>query len=558
MSRRSNVSFRVVLILVPLLIAGVGSYVLFFWWKQPPASTEPGPGPAGNGIPQVTRGEQLYATHCAGCHGEKGDGNGPAARFLNPKPRDFGEARFRLVSTTNMLPADDDLKRVIRNGMPGSAMFAFGHLGDEDVQALVGQVRLLIRGGIERRLRQLAADSGEDLDPAELVETLDRLTRPGEPAPVPDLFPAATPESIARGAELYRSQKTGCIACHGPQGRGDGTEVQRNDNGMPTRPRDLTRGIFKSGRDRRQLYTRNLRGLPGSPMPRTIALQPEEIGDLVNFVLSLSPVEATARTQHRRQTLTAQRVESLPDTIPDRAWLKATTAQVVVTPLWWRDYPEPDLQVAALHDGKSLALRLTWHDPTHNDRAVLPQDFEDMAAVQLFKGSPEPFLGMGAADRALDVWLWRAGWSGKAGEGADVDTVYPQMAVDSYPFEKEGGGPRPHAADRQDKDFLAALAAGNALADPSRPFSAGNFEAKGFGTLTMRPRASQVVSASASWADERWTVVLRRPLDPGADKGLALAAGDKASIAFALWDGAAHDRNGQKLASIWHDLVIEK
>jgi hypothetical protein len=181
-----------------------------------------------------------------------------------------------------------------------------------------------------------------------------------------------------------------------------------------------------------------------------------------------------------------------------------------------------------------------------------------MAAVQLYKGSPEPFLGMGALDKSLDVWLWRAGWSGKPGAAPDVDTVYPNMAVDSYPFEKKGGGPRPHAADRQDKGFLTAHAAGNALADPSRGLTAGSLEAKGFGTLTMRPRTSQAVTASASWKDGRWTVVLRRPLDAGAGNGLALVPGDKISVAFALWDGAARDRNGQKLVSIWHDLVVEK
>jgi hypothetical protein len=29
----------------------------------------------------------------------------------------------------------------------------------------------------------------------------------------------------------------------------------------------------------------------------------------------------------------------------------------------------------------------------------------------------------------------------------------------------------------------------------------------------------------------------------------------RVTIAFALWDGAARDRNGQKLVSIWHDLA---
>jgi mono/diheme cytochrome c family protein len=556
MGHQPNTVLRGALILAPLLVAIIGGYLLF-GNKKAPDPTELKANPDGAGDQQATSGQQLFANYCAGCHGEKGDGKGPAARFVNPKPRDFGEAKFRLVSTMNMIPSEDDLKMVIRNGMPGSAMFAF-HLSDDDVQSLVGHVRKLIREGVELRVRKSAADNGTEIDPDELPELLDKQTLPGRLAAVPDHFPEATKASIARGEELYRSQRTACAACHGPTGKGDGPQEQRNEDGMPTRPRDLTRGIFKSGRDRRQLYLRVFRGLPGSPMPASDYLKQSEITDLLDYILSLSPEEATARTTHRRQTLIAKRVESLPDDIPDTTWATAPALSIVVTPLWWRDYPEPDLKVSAMHDYKTIAIRLTWHDPTRNDHAVRPQDFEDMAAVQLFKGSPEPFLGMGAAGKSLDVWLWRAGWSGKPGEAADVDTVYPNMAVDSYPFEKKGEGPRPHATDRQDKGFLTAHAAGNVLADPSRPLSAGNLGAQGFGSLTMRPRTSQAVKATASWKDGRWTVVLRRALDAGADNGLVLTPGDKASIAFALWDGEARDRNGQKLVSIWHDLMLEK
>jgi hypothetical protein len=62
----------------------------------------------------------------------------------------------------------------------------------------------------------------------------------------------------------------------------------KNDNGWPTRPRDLARGVFKSGAERDRLYTRILLGMPGTPMPGSPSLKPEELGDLVNFVLSLS------------------------------------------------------------------------------------------------------------------------------------------------------------------------------------------------------------------------------------------------------------------------------
>ena len=55
-------------------------------------------------------------------HVEKGRGDGPAARFLYPKPRNFGAAQFRLISTANRMPSDDDLLAAVRRGMPGSAM----------------------------------------------------------------------------------------------------------------------------------------------------------------------------------------------------------------------------------------------------------------------------------------------------------------------------------------------------------------------------------------------------------------------------------------------------
>ncbi len=37
----------------------------------------------------AARGAELYRANCATCHGEKGDGRGPRAYFINPKPRNF-------------------------------------------------------------------------------------------------------------------------------------------------------------------------------------------------------------------------------------------------------------------------------------------------------------------------------------------------------------------------------------------------------------------------------------------------------------------------------------
>ncbi len=43
----------------------------------------------------VLHGEKLYQSNCATCHGAKGDGQGPRAYFINPKPRNFIDPAFR-------------------------------------------------------------------------------------------------------------------------------------------------------------------------------------------------------------------------------------------------------------------------------------------------------------------------------------------------------------------------------------------------------------------------------------------------------------------------------
>jgi DMSO reductase family type II enzyme heme b subunit len=75
--------------------------------------------------------------------------------------------------------------------------------------------------------------------------------------------------------------------------------------------------------------------------------------------------------------------------------------------------------------------------------------------------------------------------------------------------------------------------------------------------VTFRIPKSQLVTAGGQWVDGRWTVVMTRSLRVDPDQGVSLEPGDKASIAFAIWDGAQRDRDGKKLITIWQDLVVE-
>ena len=71
----------------------------------------------------TTAGKAVYQKWCAGCHGDNGAGDGEAARYMLPHPRDFTGAVYQIRSTANSeLPTDADLLRAIDQGLPGTAM----------------------------------------------------------------------------------------------------------------------------------------------------------------------------------------------------------------------------------------------------------------------------------------------------------------------------------------------------------------------------------------------------------------------------------------------------
>ena len=75
-------------------------------------------------VPQDTSaGKQVYGKWCAGCHGDNGAGDGPAAKHMIPPPRDFTGAIYQIRSTpSGQLPTDADLLRSIDEGLFGTAM----------------------------------------------------------------------------------------------------------------------------------------------------------------------------------------------------------------------------------------------------------------------------------------------------------------------------------------------------------------------------------------------------------------------------------------------------
>src|SRR5579862_3306681 len=75
------------------------------------------------------RGRVVYERYCTQCHGARGDGNGEAAAFTTPRPRDFRQGLFKFRSTPpNALPLVSDLDRAIRDGLYATSMPPFSVL----------------------------------------------------------------------------------------------------------------------------------------------------------------------------------------------------------------------------------------------------------------------------------------------------------------------------------------------------------------------------------------------------------------------------------------------
>ena len=221
----------------------------------------------------VAEGREIYQRYCAGCHGTKGDGHGPAAEMLLVKPRDFTKGVFKFRSTAaGTLPTDDDLLRTITRGLARTSMPEWSLLPERERRALVAYVKTFVPDWNER-------------GPGEVVLI---------PSPPPSV---GSPESVARGKEVYALLE--CTTCHGEQGLGDGPSARSlppDTWGNRQKPFNFTKGRLKSGGDPQDVYRTFMTGLNGTAMPSygDIFAAPDgesiKVGDawhLVSYVLSL-------------------------------------------------------------------------------------------------------------------------------------------------------------------------------------------------------------------------------------------------------------------------------
>lgn len=215
----------------------------------------------------LARGAEAYASYCALCHGDAGDGAGRMAPWLDPKPRDFTAGKYKFRSTLGgSLPTDIDIFRTITRGVPGTSMPSWTALPEEDRWALTHHVKTF-----SKRF---------DNEP------------PGEPIVIPEP-PPITAELVDQGKSFYF--QAGCQACHGDTGRADGASAKtlKDEWGHEILPYNFAAGRPpKSGATLRDLYRVVMTGFPGTPMPGFGQfLQPIQGWQLAAFILSFEDEE---------------------------------------------------------------------------------------------------------------------------------------------------------------------------------------------------------------------------------------------------------------------------
>lgn len=498
----------------------IWSVIIFLYQQagvEPRRLTEQGahgllPIPARNLMAQASptgagRGEELYDKWCAGCHGETGRGDGPAARYMLPRPRDFTPAIYQIRTTASgQLPTDQDLMRILERGMPGTAMPGWSSiLSAQDRREVIAYLK--------------------SFSPF--------FAQPGEPDVVRiGRAPRASEEGIEEGRQLY--QRLECWKCHGNAGRADGPSAPtlKDRDSLPIAPADLTENWrFNGGGTVEDIFRRLVTGLDGTPMPSSKDLldagivTEEQLWRLAQYVRSLSPREAPRVQEIIRAPRVATALPTHPD---DSAWAGAEefyvplVGQIIRPPRWFA--PRVDgIFVSALHDGEKLALRLRWHDPSQ---------------------SPDP------------TW---APWRGAVARTmAPVDEPLdslprPDGVMVQFPRAIPNDVTRPYflLGESNNPVYLWRWQSSPRLAEAGR--------ATGLGTFTALVGGEDTPRQEAVFEEGEWRLVLTRSLAArDTANSLSFATGRPIPLALFAWDGDNGEGGGRMAISTWYYLVLEE
>jgi mono/diheme cytochrome c family protein len=234
-----------------------------------------------------------FRQYCGACHGNTGDGQGEAGRYLYPKPRDLLNGAFRLATSTNMIASADDIKLVLLNGVPNTSMQSWKQLSDGLIDRLVAEVQEMQIIGAQQRVLTVLKEDGLLVDNGNLnsagqqavIDYTTQQTVATQRWVAPAVL-SSNDSVLDDGRKLYLKQN--CHQCHGDKGEGSFGVDLVDDKGFPAFARDLIRDPYKAG-GQFDTIARVIRlGMPGTVMPSSGALSDDELAKITVYVQSLA------------------------------------------------------------------------------------------------------------------------------------------------------------------------------------------------------------------------------------------------------------------------------
>ncbi|HHK73975.1 MAG TPA: c-type cytochrome, partial [Rhizobiales bacterium] len=333
---------------------------------------------------------------------------------------------------------------------------------------------------------------------------------------------ASSPESIARGAKLF---KKACEQCHGAEGRGNITSGKKLKDDWQDRiwPRNLTRPeTWRWTHSAREVFQRISTGIRGTPMPEhTTPMSISERWDVANYVMTL---RNRAQPLARGETvIRGVRIDGeLPGKADDPAWDKASPMTFAMAPNVIKEGRlftslNDMVTVRALFNDKSVALRIDMDDRTYSVpgselekkyRIEGVEPTQDAVAVQfpvtIPTTSEKPWFRHGDRKHPVNMWYWRA-----------------------------------------------------ATETPKKPASVMMLDASGPDAAPLPREGYKDLRGSGVWKDGQWRVVLSRPLKTEDAADLQFETGSYIPIAFADWDGVSGEKGSRHSFTSWYWLLLE-
>jgi mono/diheme cytochrome c family protein len=485
----------------------------------------------------LDKGKQVYYKRCVWCHGVEGGGDGPSADRLFTRPRNFIQGTFKIRQTdSGELPREEDLILTVKNGLPGSAMPAWGEfLKEDEIVAVVNFVKTLVQ---DRDFN----DEDEEIYVQEFGENPWGTTGP---------YHLGVPqEAIDQGKEVFLKNK--CFECHGGEGRGDGNPTMKDDWGFPIVAADWQQCWNFRGSRRDPFNPFNIvrtvsTGLNGTPMPNfKDKITVEDRWKLAAFVNSLCP----------RKKIDKLTNKPVPDFLISSEYTEGKVAEKIDDPMW--QAPDHDPKIVARADEVA-------ENPRWNYIAM---------AGQITRGKRN-------FDPKVDN-LWVASrWSAEDNavyylieyhlRFLSTDPEYPDMVAMQWPAKLQDlfGAEKPYFILGDSKKPVDVWQVKMMVKDynPTNPPSdAGyqldvnvhEFNGNGFDALTDKETAPTVQVVDSIFKQGRVKVLLKRTLETeNKETDVQIPTEKFIPVSFMQWAGDDKEKDEHMAISTWYYTILK-